>query len=115
MNTGEPVALKMFERNLEGKALFGNESKVHAGLVHPNIPRCLGVGRMAGKYFLAIQYLPYPNLNKFTRERGGLSESDALFVLKQLVRFAICPTFLLPPSLPFSSPLQYSNLSPSSP
>lgn len=95
-SSGRRVALKVFSS--DGKTserdhlLFVNEAAILSTVpVSPFLPRYIGWGQHSSGSFLATEFFEGETLQDYVNRQGSLSEDEALYITKQIVRF-------LPPS-----------------
>ncbi|MDQ3855029.1 MAG: protein kinase, partial [Chloroflexota bacterium] len=55
---------------------FENEARAAARLSHPNIVDVYDYDRSDGRYFIAMEYVPGPNLKEYLTEHAPLAESE---------------------------------------
>ena len=76
------VAIKLLAHHLgtcqETRVRFARETRVVAGLDHPNIVTLYEVGDYQGRPYLVMQYLDGPSLAEFSRERARDRKSTRL-------------------------------------
>jgi serine/threonine protein kinase len=74
--TTSPDAVQRFQR----------EVKAAARLLHPNIVTAFDAGEAGGVYFLVMEYVEGWDLAELPKERGPLSESDAISYILQAAK-----------------------------
>lgn len=83
------VALKLlkpdWQANDEVVARFLQEARIAAQLNHPNIVTVFQVGDQAGRFFLAMEYLPRGSLQHEVAQRGRLDWREATLVIRDAV------------------------------
>jgi serine/threonine protein kinase len=81
------VALKVLAPDLvkteKARRLFKHEVRAAARLLHPNIVTAYDANKVAGRYFLVMEYVDGPNLDQLVRRRGPLPISLACEVVRQ--------------------------------
>ncbi len=63
---------------------FRREAQASAALNHPNIVTIFDTGATEDSYFIAMEYVPGPNLKEVLQARGPLPEADALAIGAQI-------------------------------
>ena len=80
------VALKVLYPHLTSDpnfvARFQREARAVANLEHPNIVTVYDAGEMEGQLYIAMKYLPGHTLSALLEDRGALSLTHALPILK---------------------------------
>lgn len=80
--SGREIALKMLNRRLAEDprvvARFQREAAAAARLSHPNICQVVGTGQDDGVHFIAMEYLPHPDLKQIVREYAPLPPRKVL-------------------------------------
>src|SRR5262249_27391017 len=75
------VALKVLAPQLvdtdKAQALFNREMQAAARLHHPNIVTAYDANRVGDRYYLVMEYVDGPNLDRLVRERGPLHIGQA--------------------------------------
>jgi serine/threonine protein kinase len=81
------VALKVLANELvkteKARRLFKHEVRAAAQLVHPNIVTAYDANKVAGRYFLVMEYVDGPNLDQLVRRRGPMPVSLACEIGRQ--------------------------------
>jgi serine/threonine-protein kinase len=84
---GTMIALKVMAPELAGDDVFRTrflaESKVAAGLNHPNVVPILGSGSSDGLLYIAMRYIMGTDLRQLLKERRRLTPGTAVFLLSQ--------------------------------
>ncbi|MDP1828649.1 MAG: protein kinase [Archangium sp.] len=88
--TGQPVALKLMDPQLESAdgsfvERFLQEARANAALQHPNVVRLLDSGTQDGWYYLATEYVDGGTLADLLRAATALPEALAAELLAQLL------------------------------
>jgi serine/threonine protein kinase len=82
------VAIKLLAPHLiwekEFVERFERESRAAAQLDHPNIIHIFDVGQEGSRHYLVMSYLPGPSLKQFLGQKGRLTPTEALPLLRQL-------------------------------
>ncbi len=83
---GGEAAIKILPhaRDEESVSRFRREAEAVAALTHPHIVRVHDWGAYDGTQYIAMEYLPGPNLKQLIDEHGALSEDRALETAAQL-------------------------------
>jgi hypothetical protein len=85
---GRPVALKMLAGALAAdedfQARLLHESRVAAGLDHPNVVPIYEAGAHDGALFIAMRYVPGRDLGALLRREGPLAPGRALAIAEQV-------------------------------
>ncbi len=88
LHLGREVALKLLAPQYtdaqEFRERFLRESRMAASLEHPNIVTVYDAGDLEGTLFIAMRYVPGPDLAKLLREHGPVSPAAALSMLDQV-------------------------------
>lgn len=81
------VALKLLAPHLlqseRARTLFLREVQAIAQLVHPNVVAAFDAGKQDGHYFLVLEYVDGPNLDRLVRKQGPLPFGLACDYIKQ--------------------------------
>ena len=81
------VALKLLAPHLlqseRARTLFLREVQAIAQLVHPNVVAAFDAGKQDGHYFLVLEYVEGPNLDRLVRKQGPLPFGLACDYVKQ--------------------------------
>jgi|GEM_PF-1047169 len=87
---GRPVALKLLRDASSGDPgfmqRFHNEARSVAGLSHPNIVTVYDYDSHEDQFFIAMEYMPGPDLKRYLSERGPLPEDEARNLSAQILR-----------------------------
>jgi eukaryotic-like serine/threonine-protein kinase len=82
-----PAALKMVrpdrERDPEAQARFAREIRAVGRLDHPHVAHAYDAGRDRGRFWLALDYVPGPDLGGLVRDRGPLDPRRACDYARQ--------------------------------
>ena len=82
---GREAAVKLlaakFSENRDFISRFHREITLMSGLDHPNIARALGSGDVAGRPYLAMEFVRGPTLEEVLKKTGALAEVSALKVM----------------------------------
>ena len=89
LRLGRVVALKVLRaghaQDEKFRARFINEARAAARLSHPNIVDVYDYDEVDGTYFIAMEYVDGKNLKEYIRERGRLSEGEAIRITEQIL------------------------------
>ncbi|MGA9160250.1 MAG: BTAD domain-containing putative transcriptional regulator [Actinomycetota bacterium] len=84
---GRKVALKLLAPQLAEddrfRERFVRESRVAAGMEHPNIVPIYEAGEAEGSLFIAMRYVPGTDLGKLIRREGVLDAERALWIVRE--------------------------------
>ncbi len=84
------VALKILSRRLAGSKAyvqrFVREARAAAKLNHPNIVQGIDVGKAAGYYYFAMEFIDGETAHEQLKREGPLDEADALRICMQVAR-----------------------------
>jgi len=87
---GNMVALKLLSSELADdetfRERFVRESRLAAGLNHPNIIPIYDAGAFDGVLYIAMRYVEGSDLKQLIRTRGGLAPEQAVAILAQVAR-----------------------------
>ena len=87
---GNMVALKLLSSELADdetfRERFVRESRLAAGLNHPNIIPIYDAGAFDGVLYIAMRYVEGADLKQLIRTRGGLAPEQAVAILAQVAR-----------------------------
>ncbi len=82
---GREAAVKLlaakFAEHHDFISRFHREITLMSGLDHPNIARALGSGDVAGRPYLAMEFVRGPTLEEVLKKTGALAEASALRVM----------------------------------
>ena len=82
------VALKVLAPQLAEderfRERFVRESRIAAGMEHPNIVPIYEAGEAGGLLFIAMRYVPGADLGKLIRRDGGLDAARSLWILREV-------------------------------
>lgn len=83
---GHEVAIKILPSAQEGDSVtrFKREAEAVAALSHPHIVRVYDWGAVDGTHYIAMEYVPGPNLKQLIDEQGAFGEDRALEIAAQL-------------------------------
>ena len=88
LKLGQPVAIKLLPRGLEGDVellqRMRNEVRLALRVTHPNVCRVFDLGEIDGRQFLSMEYVDGENLASLLRRIGRLPRDKALDVARQL-------------------------------
>ncbi|MGD0091065.1 MAG: serine/threonine-protein kinase [Planctomycetota bacterium] len=88
--SGKTVALKVLKHewlaDKEAVARFRREATLFSRLSHPNVLRVHNFGRYGASFFMAMDLLDGPTLEKIRRERGTLPLDEALRHTRAILR-----------------------------
>src|SRR5437867_12709126 len=88
LRTGRQVALKLLgppqAADPRVVARFEREARAAAAIVHPNVVAVHGSGADDGRHYIAMEYVPGPNLKELLRQRGPLPEAEALRIAEEV-------------------------------
>ncbi len=83
------VAIKVLKAQLQTEtdqaAGFMQEARTAAALSHPNVITVYQVGQHAGRFFIAMEYLPRGSLQDELNERGRLDYREATLIIRDAV------------------------------
>jgi predicted Ser/Thr protein kinase len=86
--SGRPVALKLLGPELAEderfRQRFLRESKIASGLDHPHIVPIVASGEQDGVLYLAMAYIPGPDLRELLRREGPLEPGRAVQLITQV-------------------------------
>lgn len=87
--TFEPVAVKEvpLKEDRMNEAVENEHNALSRLPTHRNIVQYKGCHRGRRVASLVFEYVPLPSVTKFLRQNGPLRTSEALFVIRQIVRF----------------------------
>jgi len=89
LRLGRVVALKVLRaghaQDEKFRARFINEARAAARLSHPNIVDVYDYDEVDGTYFIAMEYVDGKNLKEYIRERGRLSDGEAIRITEQIL------------------------------
>jgi serine/threonine protein kinase len=80
---GRPVALKLLAPSAAGEALL-RESRLAAGLDHPNVIPIYEAGERDGRLFIAMRYVGDGDLKGLLRREGALDPGRAIAIAAQV-------------------------------
>jgi len=84
---GRKVALKLLAPQLAGddrfRERFVRESRIAAGMEHPNIVPIYEAGEAEGFLFIAMRYVPGTDLGRLIQGEGSLDPSRALWIVRE--------------------------------
>ena len=87
---GNVIALKVMAAELAGddvfRARFLEESRIAAGLNHPNVVPVHDSGSSGGLLYIAMRYVTGTDLRQMLKKRGRLPPETAVFLLGQAAR-----------------------------
>jgi serine/threonine-protein kinase len=87
MTMNRVVALKVLAPQLvdtdKAEALFNREMQAAARLHHPNIVTAFDANRVADRYYLVMEFVDGPNLDRLVRDRGPLPIGKACDFIRQ--------------------------------
>ena len=81
---GRPVALKLLAEGAAGDERLLRESRLAAGLDHPNVIPIYEVGELDGRLFLAMRYVGGGDLKALLRREGALAPARAVAIAAQV-------------------------------
>jgi tRNA A-37 threonylcarbamoyl transferase component Bud32 len=85
---GQVAALKVLDdalaRDERFRQRFLRESRIAAGLDHPNIVRTIGSGEDAGRLYLAMAFIDGRDLRRLLREQGRLDPERTVVLIEQI-------------------------------
>jgi serine/threonine-protein kinase len=85
--TGRTVALKVLSpkvtNNPRARRLFLRETQAAARLAHANVVGALASGKVAGRHYLAMEFVDGPNLQQLVRKTGPLPVGVACEAVRQ--------------------------------
>lgn len=88
-NCGDRVAIKemlaQYVTDSELRARFHQEVKILSQMEHPSIVKMRGSFEIGGNLYLVMDYVQGDTLEKYVRQRGRLSEEEAVHILRQLL------------------------------
>lgn len=88
LRLGRKVALKVLAPHLAGddefRERFIRESRMAAGLDHPNIVTVYDAGEDQGSLYISMRYVDGPDLAHLLRSEGALEAARALLILEQI-------------------------------
>jgi hypothetical protein len=83
------VAIKVLKAQLQTEtdqaAGFMQEARTAAALSHPNVVTVFQVGQHAGRFFIAMEYLPRGSLQDELNQRGRLGWEEATLIIRDAV------------------------------
>jgi len=85
----EPVAVKEIDltASVDTASLYKTEVKALRRLPgHKNLPTLVGNCKSSTTAQIVMSFYPYPTLQSLLDSRGGISQNEALYILRQLVR-----------------------------
>lgn len=86
LDTLESVAIKKVKLENNGSILYENEINILTTLSpHKNFPKIHGYSIKRSKGYIVMEYLPFPTLKTFLKNKGALLEEQALIILKQIL------------------------------
>ncbi len=88
LGLGRQVALKVIRSELAGdesfRARFRSESRTAASVEHPNVVTVFGAGERDGLLYVAMRYVPGPDLGRLIAADGALSPDEAAALITQV-------------------------------
>ncbi|MEW4355261.1 Stk1 family PASTA domain-containing Ser/Thr kinase [Streptococcus pneumoniae] len=86
---GEEVAVKVLRTNYQTDPVavtrFQREARAMADLDHPHIVRITDIGEEDGQQYLAMEYVEGLDLKRHIKERGHLSNEEAVRIMGQIL------------------------------
>ena len=88
-NCGDRVAIKemlaQYVTDSGLRARFHQEVKILSQMEHPSIVKMRGSFEIGGNLYLVMDYVQGDTLERYVRQRNGLSEEEAVRILRQLL------------------------------
>jgi serine/threonine protein kinase len=88
LRLGRQVALKVIRAELAGdegfRARFRSESRTAASVEHPRVVTVFGAGERDGLLYVAMRYVPGPDLGRLVAAEGPLVPGDAAELIAQV-------------------------------